>query len=96
LRAAGLAPEVVRLVQENSDVIEFLAKRPEVFERIRNEFGSATEDDLQDPASFDFRAETDVHIFSPSANGKLRAESRRRALRHAESRKATSEDSRRN
>ena len=57
LRAAGLAPEVVRLVQENSEIVEFLAKRPEVFERIRNEIESAAEDGDPGSTNFDYQAE---------------------------------------
>ena len=57
LRAAGLEPEVVRLVQENSEIVEFLAKRPEVFERIRNEIESSAEDLKADSTNFDYQAE---------------------------------------
>ncbi|MFZ0888177.1 MAG: hypothetical protein WA005_06975 [Candidatus Binataceae bacterium] len=57
LRAAGLRPEVARLIQDNSDIIEFLATRPEMLERLRNELESATKQEDPTSTSLDYRAE---------------------------------------
>lgn len=57
LRAAGLRPEIARLIQDNSDIIEFLAIRPEMLERLRNELESATTQEEPTSASLDYRAE---------------------------------------
>ncbi len=72
-RAAGLMPEAARFAKENTDLIERLAKRPDLLEQIREKL-EESRDNLQHEAKpLDYRAEI-AETFS--------REARRRSRRH--------------
>ncbi|MGH7986283.1 MAG: hypothetical protein ACREQX_08365, partial [Candidatus Binataceae bacterium] len=56
-RAAGLMPEAARFAKENTDLIERLAKRPDLLEQIREKLEESTDNVQHEAKPLDYRAE---------------------------------------